>query len=200
MHTGIGRILGALVLSATAVAAGAAPVPRADYTALMRIDGLAQPVRVSHRQGIVRTEATVQGRQLVGLLDLRSGEITVLGAEGGLKLATTLPPGSMPQGLPVLDVRRVDTSDVLGRASVLGRDCTVYRVRERGRDLGTACLDRLDIPLAFDAVVDGRRARGEAISLATTAQAPALFEVPPDYQPLRLPAGLPAIPGLTAPR
>ncbi|HNI23934.1 MAG TPA: hypothetical protein PLK47_14135, partial [Plasticicumulans sp.] len=72
--------LAVLLLAAGSSAAAQMPLPRVDYSAVLRVSGAPAPVRVAHHAGVMRSEGQVGGRAVVGLLDLASGRVTLLPA------------------------------------------------------------------------------------------------------------------------
>lgn len=189
----------ALAVTIAATARAQMPLPRVDYSAVLRVSGAPGPVRVAHHAGVVRSEGQVGGRAVVGLLELASGRVTLMPAGGGPALQ--LPPGTPVPGLADFDLRAYTLGPATGQGRVAGHPCTLRRVDERGQAIGTACVHAQDIVLSFDGRVRGHAVQMETLSLSIAAQSPAAFAVPSG-------AGsigdwlerLPAIPGLTAPR
>lgn len=192
--------LAVLLLAAASSAAAQMPLPRVDYSAVLRVSGAPAPVRVAHHAGVLRSEGQVGGRAVVGLLDLASGRVTLLPAGGGGP-AVQLPPGTPVPGLADFDLRAFALGPARGRSQVAGHACTLHPVSERGQPVGTACVHVQDIVLAFDGTVRGHAVKMETLSLSIAAQSPAAFTVPAGAGSITdWLQRLPPIPGLTAPR
>lgn len=188
-----------LLLAAGSIAAAQMPLPRVDYSAVLRVSGAPAPVRVAHHAGVLRSEGQIGGRAVVGLLDLASGHVTLLPAGGGP--AVQLPPGTPVPGLADFDLRAFALGSARGRSQVAGHACTLHPVSERGQPVGTACVHAQDIVLAFDGTVRGHAVKMETLSLSIAAQSPAAFTVPAGAGSITdWLQRLPPIPGLTAPR
>lgn len=193
------RFAFAVWLAAPGLAAAQMPLPRVDYSAQLRVSGAPGPVRVAHHAGVLRSEGRVGGQNVVGLLDLASGRVTLMPAGGGP--AVQLPPGAPVPGLADFDLRTFALGPARGRSQVAGHACTLHAVSERGQPVGTACMHAQDIVLMFDGTVRGHAVKMETLSLSIAAQSPAAFAVPAGAGSIEEWLDrLPAIPGLTAPR
>ncbi|WP_419896821.1 hypothetical protein [Roseomonas sp. USHLN139] len=84
-----------------------------------------------------------------------------------------------------------------GSATVAGLRCTNWQVASREGN-GEVCLTADGVMLRGSGVHDGQQGSLEATAVAYGAQDPARFQVPPGYQAVSLPQGLPPglIPGL----
>ncbi|HXH02225.1 MAG TPA: hypothetical protein VNN09_02785 [Candidatus Competibacteraceae bacterium] len=189
----------AVLLGAALGSAQAQPLPKpsVDYAGSARVSGAQGPVAVRHQLGLLRLEGNVQGQPLTVLVDLHQDSATVLTRFQGLPVALDIPPmGQAPIGMPRYDA--IDAEPV-GQARVAGEPCTVYRLRGLPggpKVSGSACVTGDGILLKAEGTnPNGQPVRMEMTQVQRAPQDPALFQVPPGYQRLQIPA-LGALPGL----
>ena len=174
------------------------PRPEVDFTAQGRASAAQGPIRLYHRQGILRLEGKLEGQHLASLADLQRDHATIHTTLQGQAMALEIPP--MGQGnLGIPRYASVDAQPI-GQRRYAGESCTLYRLSGLPggqKTKGEACLTDDGIPLR----ISGTTARGKPVYLELTqvrrTQQPAkLFQIPANYPRIPLPPALFGLPTL----
>ena len=132
-----------------------------------------------------------------GLLNRRTGQARMV--MEGMRLVTELPAEKLAEmGIPSAPGPNARFLRE-GPGRIAGLPCTYWRYTE-GSAQGRACLTADGVLLSGEGTAKGKSGGIEATAVAYAPQDPSRFQVPPGYQTLNLPQGLPpgllnAIPG-----
>jgi len=183
------------LLAPTGVVADKLPTPKVDYNADMKIDGLAQPMKIFKSGDMVRTEISDGTDRIISILNTKKRESILLRNEGGQKIALVskidpdqmraLDPSSALANEENLNARRA------GSDTVAGVRCDNYKVNgEFGGEPveGDFCFssDGVLLRARTNEAGSSQAVTMEAVALKVGPQDPNLFEVPEGYQRLEL--------------
>ncbi|WP_375284393.1 hypothetical protein [Marinicauda pacifica] len=174
-----------VLLGVSSTSAQDVTIPQSDYwmSATVQAEGERVPMDLRHHDGKVRLETTFQEQEAVVLLDMHGEEATVLVDSPAMKMAMIIPASeanfapAAPENLP----------EPMGSAVVAGESCDIYRVDDPNTG------EQGDMCMTSDSIVLRLESEGETLfeadALERADQDPSLFEVPPGYQVMRMPAG-----------
>jgi hypothetical protein len=165
-------------LCATAALGDAIPMPQTDYAAVLKFADMPDPVTVRFHEGMFRLEFETDGRKQALLIDPKAQLATVPEEIDGKKVATEMPAGSFNIPTPGKDIGATK----VGTDQVDGATCDLWRRPLPGIDtVSEACIAEDGIWLRVTRP-DYKAPVYVATKVERTAQDPALFVVPADYE------------------
>lgn len=184
--------LAAIVLCAGSATAQERLLPRTQFDMTARFtelsNGREMDAEMRYRDGIFRTEMTVEGMPVTMLLDLEGLIATALVNMQGMRMALEMP-------LDAANDVQVPTEESLGERlgsdRVAGEACTVYRIDDDNLPGGQAQGCLTDDYVLLRLHVPGEGNIMEATRFARRPQDASHFSVPAGYQRMQMPAGMP---------
>ncbi|WP_448204271.1 hypothetical protein [Azospirillum sp. sgz302134] len=187
MRVAVLALVSLSVSFAAPLAAEEMPVPKVDYAAQVRIDGMEGPALYRHKNGVMRVDMAMDGEKVAFLFDARKGTGVMLMEEE--KTAMEVGAGGGPVRLPKSGAL---TARKTGQDRVAGHACEVWSYTDpvsKGTD--SSCITADGIVLRVTSG-EGKAAKTvlEVTRLEVAPQDAALFRVPSGYEKVSMP-GMP---------
>lgn len=192
MKTLITGALAAIVLCTGGVAAQERLLPRTQFDMTSRITvpdtGEQMESEMRYREGIYRTEMTMEGVPVIMLLDMQALVATTLVDMQGMRMALEMP---LDAATDIQMPTEENLGDRIGSDRVAGEACTIYRIEDEDLPGGEAHGCLTDDYVLLRLHIPGQGNLLEATRFARRSQDASLFTVPAGYQRMQMPAGVP---------
>lgn len=180
--------LAAVMVCAGGAAAQERLLPRTQFDMTSRItvpdSGEQMETEMRYREGIYRTEMTMEGVPVIMLLDMQALVATTLVDMQGMRMALEMP---LDAATDIQMPTEESLGERIGSDRVAGEACTIYRIEDEDLPGGEAHGCLTDDYVLLRLYIPGQGNLLEATRFARRSQDASLFTVPAGYQRMQMP-------------